>query len=162
MIARDAWSDASVADEYAYRLQHEANRTSKHTNRMRALFARRSNAAADAFEVAADGWEIVDDHEKAEIRRELAAYHRGEAFTASHRHMSYGWYLVTDAEARRLARASGQPLPKPGYVQPVRLSYGGPFIELHRIQLSEQEKWTTQRKRSWAWAVGNIRTASHR
>lgn len=157
LAARDAWSEASSADEHAYRLQHEAQRTPMRTKRTRSLFGRRSSEAADAFEVAADAWEAVDDQAKADIRRNSAAYNRAEAFLATHPHISYGFYLITDAEARKLARANAVALPKPGTFQPVRLGYAGPVVEIHRLNISPQEMWKFQRKRPWVWAILGVR-----
>ena len=151
----DPWRNASDADEHAYKLQQVAFRTptQRTEGRYHPSFARNAKTAAEAFEVAADAWEEVGDETKAEIRRNNAHYFYVEAFIASHRYLSYGYYLVSDAEARRLS--DGSP-PRPGRFIPFRFTpWGARPAELHRIWLTDFT--LPDRKRRWAYAVAGVR-----
>lgn len=114
--------------------------------------------AAEAFEVAADAWEEVDDKVKADIRRNMAKHFYVEAFLATHSHLSHGFYLITDAEARELALRMKSKPPRAGRFLLVPLTMSvGPGVELHRIELNERELWAHRRKRSWSYAIAGVR-----
>ena len=151
----DPWRNALDADEHAYRLADEAH----WARRLQPLWrlARLTKEAAEAFEVAADAWEEVGDDVKASIRRDLAKQNYVESFLASHRRLSHDWYLVSDAEARQLAEASGMKLPDLGWFVPVMLSRLGPRVELHRELLRSHEMADLKRKRPGVYLIGGVR-----
>ncbi len=148
----DPWRNASDADAHAYRLNEDALRAP------RSRYAAATKEAAEAFEVAADAWEEVGDEVKADIRRDLAKRNYVESFLATHRHLSHGYYFVTDAEARRLASvAGGTRPPQQGDFLQVPLSRVGPVVELHRLGLYTRELKELGRTRPWVYAVMGIR-----
>lgn len=155
----DPWRNASNADAHAYKLAEVANRTRPYRqhSRYRAVFARNAKAAAEAFEVAVDGWEEVNDKAKAEIRRGMARYFYVEAFLATHSHLSHGYYLISDAEARQLAAKIKSKPPSEGRFLFVSLTHVGPGVELHRLDLNAHELFEFNRKRPWAYAVTGLR-----
>ena len=145
----DPWRNASDADANTYRLLETV-----YQSRDPRGYPKRAKEVAEAFEIAADAWEELGDVSRADYRRERAdSWHR-EAFIFSHRHLSYGYYLVSDAEARRLS--DGMP-PRPGRFILFRFTPWsvGPRAELHRITLSVDE--VPDRKRRWAYAVLGVR-----
>ena len=157
----DPWRNASDADAHAYKLAEEANRTRFHSRltRYRALFARNAKAAAEAFEVAADAWEEVGDYgDKVEIRKEQARHFYIESFLAMHPHLSSGYYLISDVEARHLAaRIRSRPPRGTADFLRVPLTHVGPVIELHRLKLFTRELSEFKRKRPWAYAIARVR-----
>ena len=151
----DPWRNASDADEHAHKLEQVAFRTrpQRQEARYRASFARNAKAAAEAFEVAADAWEEVGDHVKAEIRRSDARSWYVKAFTTLHSHLSHDYYLISDAEARQLAAKVNSKPPTEGRFHLVPLTHVGPGVELHRLYLTDRELFEFRRKRPWAYAV---------
>ena len=158
----DPWRNASDADAHAYRLAEVANRLQPSWP---FPFATASIEAGDAFEVAADAWEEVGDGVKAEIRRDHARHHYIEAFLAMHPHLSYGFYVVRDDEAKKLAAAVGARPPREAVAAAgvkTRLSRVGPDIELHRIHLTPREREHLNQRRPWAYAVTGVRVTGVR
>ena len=146
----DPWRNASDADAHAYRLLEIAHRT--RANHL-PTYPKRAKEAAEAFEVAADAWEEAGDDTNAVLRRAGADHWHREAFIFSHRPLSDGFYLVSDAEAQRLS--NGRP-PRPGHFVLFRLTPWSlhPF-ELHRLELHVDER--LNKKRHWAYAVTGVR-----
>ena len=151
----DPWRNASVADEHAHKLEQIAfqTRPQRQQVRYRESFARNAYAAAEAFEVAADAWEEVDDTVKAKIRRDEARRWYMKAFITTHRYVRYGHHLLSDAEARELAARIRSRPPRGEQFLSVPLSHVGPIVELRRLQLNEREMWEFRRKRPWVYAA---------
>lgn len=76
------------------------------------------------------------------------------ALTHSSRHLSHGFYRVTDAEAKRLMMTVGRhTLPKPGYEVRVILPEGHAEAWLTRTPLSHSAYGMRPPKRGWVWAI---------
>ena len=152
------WRNASAADAYAYKLAEVANRTRPQRSRprFRASYERNAKAAAEAFEVAADAWEVVGDKVKADIRKEQARHFYVEAFLTTHPYLSHGYYLISDTEARQLAAKMKSKPPREGFLH-VPLTHVGPEVELHRLELNAHELFAFNRKRPWVFAVARLR-----
>lgn len=155
----DPWRNASVADDHAHKLEQVAFRTrpQRQQARFRAAMARNARAAAEAFEVAADAWEEVDELVRADLRRNNARRWYTEAFLMEHAHLSHGFYLITDAEARELASKVNRKPPPDGRLLVVPLTPVGPEVHLHRLSLHERELWALRRKRPWVYAIAGVR-----
>lgn len=164
-VSRDAFEDALRADAHARRLQDKAV-WSKRMARA-PVYARDMIAAAQALEVAADAWEEAGDHDAAMSRRESAHQSYVKAFWATHsrlhsrfplNHLYY--FMISDAEAGKLARAAGVPLPREvetfRYVRPLS-PWGEIPLELHRLALLPSEKVWAGRKRGWTYALAGVR-----
>ena len=162
--ARDAVDDALRADAHARRLQ---DKTVWSKRMARApVFARDMIAAAHALEVAGDAWEEAGLPDAAAERRERAHQNYVKAFWATHsrlhsrfplNHLYY--FMISDVEAGKLARAAGVPLPQTvetfRYVRP--LSPWGAPMELHRLALRPSEQVWAGRKRGWTYALAGVR-----
>ena len=69
-------------------------------------------------------------------------------------HLSHNHFMVSDADAGRLARASGHPLPRIGYEAEVPLPNG------KKVWLKRDHS-PRHNKRGWVWAVySNSRVVS--
>lgn len=162
-MTRDPWAVAVDATSSAYRLEDVSRQSSPSGTTYRvvsetkqnAQFIQRANNAADAFDVAADAWEIAGDDSRARHLRNRAIYNRTEAFVAG-RPITGGWYHLKDTEAHRIARANGVPLPKQGWFQKVRLFNPEKPIDLLRLRLMPHELQSLKRKRPWTWAIGGL------
>lgn len=76
----------------------------------------------------------------------------GVRFEATHKHLSHGHYLVTDAEASRLALAAGKRVPREGYMLRVALDDGtGRHGDLLRTPTAHHPEHAN--RRGWRWAV---------
>ena len=75
------------------------------------------------------------------------------SLTASSRHISHGFYKVTDREARLLARNAGAKLPAFGYGVGVELPDG----RLAWLSRTPYRYYPDSPKREWVWAVSGIR-----
>lgn len=71
--------------------------------------------------------------------------------TDQQRHISHGFYRVSDAEAGRLARAVGKHLPKPGMELRVQLP-DGRLAWLQRTPMAGGGP----RRRGWVWAIWGL------
>jgi hypothetical protein len=76
------------------------------------------------------------------------------------KHLSHGFFRVSDAVAGRLAKDSGSPLPRLGHYLIVELPRDAfpedsPFYETKLAELSRtQMRYSTSApKRGWVWAV---------
>lgn len=147
-----AFRIAAAAQKYADALREQSRGAMGPSE-----YRRRSREAAEAYDVAGDAWEAAGHESR--IAREWADRLHLEAFKATRPVLSPGFYYVTDREARALVagvtRNAKLRMPDGRYYVLVRLGPPGRgnLLELHRLNLTLQEREAMKRKRPWVYGV---------